>query len=399
MASMLTLYRRHLADCKHRTKGRAWMRCQCPVWASGSLHGAPLRQSLDTVVWRRAEQIIQAWETGERNVKAVTVAEALQGFMADLEARGVRPPTRKKYRQLFDRLSVFSESAGIGAVAQIDVQFCRDFRASWGAAAVTGNKMLERLRAFCKWCVNGGLMRENPARLVVRAKEEHPPTMPYTPEEMAAIMRALANHCHGKTGERRRNAERLRALVLVMRWTAFRISDAVSLRRSQIENGAVLVRQAKTAVTIRIPLHPDLLAALGLIDGSGDYFFAPGDGRHETRTGNWRRALRPILKASGVVDAHAHRFRDTLAVELLLKGVPIERVSMMLGHEDVRTTQRHYAPWVLARQQQLEADMRKLWDGGVLQGYAGENFKEGELGESTTCEMVSRAGLEPEGVI
>jgi hypothetical protein len=37
--------------------------------------------------------------------------------------------------------------------------------------------------------------------------------------------------------------------------------------------------------------------------------------------------------------AHAHRFLDTFSVELLLARVPIERVSILLGHQSVRITE------------------------------------------------------------
>ena len=63
----------------------------------------------------------------------------------------------------------------------------------------------------------------------------------------------------------------------------------------------------------------------------------------------------------GAVDGHAHRFRDTFSVEFLLAGVPIERVAILLGHQSVRITEKHYAPWVRARQEQLEADVRRTW--------------------------------------
>jgi integrase/recombinase XerD len=56
-----------------------------------------------------------------------------------------------------------------------------------------------------------------------------------------------------------------------------------------------------------------------------------------------------------------HRFRDTFAVELLLKGVPIEQVSVVLGHSSLKVTEKHYSPWVKARQEQLEAAVRKAW--------------------------------------
>jgi hypothetical protein len=53
------------------------------------------------------------------------------------------------------------------------------------------------------------------------------------------------------------------------------------------------------------------------------------------------------------------------AVELLLAGVPIDRVPVLLGRKSVRITERHYAPWVRSRQEQLEADVPRTWDVGV----------------------------------
>jgi integrase len=54
-------------------------------------------------------------------------------------------------------------------------------------------------------------------------------------------------------------------------------------------------------------------------------------------------------------------FRDTFAVELLLAGVPIDQVSTLLGHGSVKMTEKHYLPWVEARQKQLTASVRRAW--------------------------------------
>jgi len=35
---------------------------------------------------------------------------------------------------------------------------------------------------------------------------------------------------------------------------------------------------------------------------------------------------------------------------------------MLLGHQSVRITERLYAPWVHARQAQLEADVKRAWN-------------------------------------
>jgi integrase len=54
---------------------------------------------------------------------------------------------------------------------------------------------------------------------------------------------------------------------------------------------------------------------------------------------------------------HSHMLRDTYAVELLLAGYSIEDVSYLLTHTDIRTTQKHYAPWVKSRCDQLDAKL------------------------------------------
>ena len=55
-------------------------------------------------------------------------------------------------------------------------------------------------------------------------------------------------------------------------------------------------------------------------------------------------------------------FRDTFAVEMLLAGVPLDQVSILLGHRSIKVTEKHNAPWVRARQEQLENSVRQAWD-------------------------------------
>jgi integrase len=78
---------------------------------------------------------------------------------------------------------------------------------------------------------------------------------------------------------------------------------------------------------------------------------------------HWGKEVKPknLFTLAEVQGGHAHRFRDTFAVELLLAGVPLERVSVLLGHQSVRITERHYSPWVRSRQAQLEQDLRRAW--------------------------------------
>jgi integrase/recombinase XerD len=77
--------------------------------------------------------------------------------------------------------------------------------------------------------------------------------------------------------------------------------------------------------------------------------------------GVWQQSLQTLFSIAGVSGGHAHRLRDTFAVELLLTGVPLDRVSVLLGHQSIRITERHYAPWTRSRQEQLETDLQRAW--------------------------------------
>jgi integrase len=96
------------------------------------------------------------------------------------------------------------------------------------------------------------------------------------------------------------------------------------------------------------------------------YFFWTGESKTDSATGDWQSALKGAFKKAEIPDGHAHRFRDTFAVSLLQAGVPMEQVSVLLGHNSIRVTEKHYSPWVRARQELLEADVRRTWQG--LQG-------------------------------
>jgi integrase len=52
-----------------------------------------------------------------------------------------------------------------------------------------------------------------------------------------------------------------------------------------------------------------------------------------------------LLELAEISNGHPHGLRDTFALEFLLAGVPIERVNVLLGHQSVRITERHYNPW------------------------------------------------------
>jgi len=79
-------------------------------------------------------------------------------------------------------------------------------------------------------------------------------------------------------------------------------------------------------------------------------YFRSGPGTLQTTQSKWQARLKKVFKLAGIPDGHSHRFRDTFAVDLLSKGVSLETVPTLLGHTSIATTEKHYAPWVQARQ-------------------------------------------------
>ena len=123
----------------------------------------------------------------------------------------------------------------------------------------------------------------------------------------------------------------------------------------------LLLYTAKTGTTV-YGLHPlEVIEALAAIPEGAPYYFWTGKSAPKGLAGSigWRPLHR--LALGGMSNGHAQHFRDTFDVELLLAGVPLDRVSILLGHKSVRITEKHYAPWVRSRQEQLEADVRKTW--------------------------------------
>jgi integrase/recombinase XerD len=366
---MLTIYRRHVKTCAHRSEGRKYRRCRCPIWTDGFLGRKEIRKSLDTRDWERGQGIIRGWEAeGEQPAEPepVTVAEAWQQFLADAEARNLRRPTLYKYKLLSRQMEAFAQASGLRFLREFDLTMLRKFRASWPNENLGASKKLENLRAFfrfaheCKW------LDENPARKLESPKVTQRPTMPFTPEQMAEILSACekyGNRCRGGKYRGPENARRIRAFVFLLRHSGLRIGDAVTLDRNRITADKLFLYTAKTGTPVYVPLPEFVLTALAAVPKVSErYFFWAGGSKVESATGDWQRTLKGVFDRAGIPDGHAHRFRDTFAVGLLQAGVPMERVSVLLGHSSIKVTEKHYSPWVRARQEQLEADVRRTWE-------------------------------------
>src|SRR6185437_13910692 len=98
---MLTPYRRHRADCKHRS--RRYKGCSCPIWVQGVLHDATIRRSLDLTSWEAANRKIRELEI-HGDAHSVSLSEAIARFMDDIKAAKLSAGMIAKYQNLTEEL-------------------------------------------------------------------------------------------------------------------------------------------------------------------------------------------------------------------------------------------------------------------------------------------------------
>jgi len=131
---------------------------------------------------------------------------------------------------------------------------------------------------------------------------------------------------------------------------------------SQPTDRRLFLYMQKTGEPVHVVLPDFVLKALEATPRVTDRHFFWSGSKLDTIVRSWQARLRRLFELAEISNGHPHRLSDTFAVKLLLAGVPIERVSVLLGHQSVRITERHYNPWNRARQEQLEADLARAWE-------------------------------------
>ena len=376
---LIAIFVRHSANCKH-ADDELYRRCSCRKHIRWTHNGVQYRKAAGTRSWAQAERAKRSLEDQFAEGTAAPAARsnnqtldgAISLFIADKKVQGLTPDLIKKYTLWLGRLQKYCERRGVFAVKGVTRELVTEFCEDWPKlypSTYTRAKLRERYKSFLRYCFEAQWLDRMP--VWPKIKIEEPPTMPLTPAEYDRLLAVIPSIVHRRDSTIW--AARVRALFQLMRWSGLAIMDALTLRRDELTLDEtrsiyrVITQRSKTGVDVTVPIPPEVAHELLAVQNDNDlYFFWSGEGSKKSITGNWgKRFIVPAFKAAQIECAghmKSHRLRDTFAVDLLGKGVPMEEVSRLLGHESIKTTEKHYAKWAQGRQDRLDALVTATWE-------------------------------------
>ena len=194
---------------------------------------------------------------------------------------------------------------------------------------------LDNIRLVCSsffgWLNDKGYIGKNPASGLDPIKREKRIKKPLSDTELEILRRKCT-------------LERDISLIEFLYSTGVRVSELIALNRQDVDfdNMRAVVygkgaKERETYLTASACMH--LKDYLDSRTDDNAALFVGLRAPHERLTvSGVEELLRKLGKSTGIAKVHPHRFRRTIATNILNKGMPIEEVKEILGHVKLDTT-------------------------------------------------------------
>ena len=293
------------------------------------LDNAQLKQLRDVV-----EKTLSGYEITERketNDSFDTNQNLLSSFLSAKRIEGCSENTLKYYRKTIEMMFA-TINKNISHIVTDDLrQYLTDYQKQNNSSKVTIDNIRRILSSFFSWLEDEDCILKSPVRRIHKVKSATIIKETYTDEALEQM---------------RDSCDNLRDLALIdmLASTGMRIGELVLLNRSDInfeERECVVFgkgsKERMVYFDARTKIH--LQNYLESRTDNNKALFVSLKAPHTRITiGGIESRLRDMGKLLNIQKVHPHKFRRTMATMAIDKGMPIEQLQKLLGHQKIDTT-------------------------------------------------------------
>lgn len=269
-------------------------------------------------------------------------------FIAAKRIEGCSEKTLKYYQTTIDAL-VVSLGKNVRHILTEDLRaYLIEYQRKNQSGRVTIDNIRRILSSFFSWLEDEDYIIKSPVRRIHKVKTASNIKETYSDEDLEKM---------------RDNCEELRDLAMIdmLASTGMRVGEMVLLNRDDIDFSerecVVFGKGDKERI-----VYFDARAKLHLqeylnsrVDTNPALFVTLRAPYERIKIGGIEHRLREMGKRLNIQKVHPHKFRRTLATMAIDKGMPIEQLQRLLGHQKIDTTM-HYA---IVKQQNVKLAHRK----------------------------------------
>lgn len=251
-------------------------------------------------------------------------------FLKTKRLIGLAESTLVVYNDVIGYLIKFHDK-GLADMSSEDIREWFNYLLDTGTTPRTVDNYRRYLSSFYNFCNVEGLIFRNPMKKIEGIKQPKQVKQPFSSEELVLL---------------RNNCETLRekAVFELLLSSGIRLSELTGINREDLDfnNNCFYVigkgnkerkcyfnDAAKIAIKDYLNSRNDTNPAL--------FISYKGTPKRLGKAGV-EHSLKQVAKRAGIDDVHPHRFRRSMASNLLSKNVPLEQIRILLGHSNLETT-------------------------------------------------------------
>lgn len=258
--------------------------------------------------------------------------ERLTGaFLSAKRIEGCSEKSLSYYRKTIETMSE-KIGKGITHITTNDLRsYLTDYQAERKSSKVTIDNIRRILSSFFSWLEDEDYILKSPVRRIHKVKTAVTIKETYTDE----ALETMRDHC---------DSLRDLALIDMLASTGMRVGELVLLNRDDInfeERECVVFgkgsKERMVYFDARTKIH--LQNYLAQRTDSNNALFVSQKAPYERlQIGGVELRLRELGKRLALPRVHPHKFRRTLATMAIDKGMPVEQLQRLLGHQRIDTT-------------------------------------------------------------